>query len=255
LDLISTTNAKRRHSASLILTNCETLPSDEDTSQSSGSAFRKGCIRVRSQGNSIAQRHGRIEKTENAVSWGTIEMHSHVIELGDNPAVSHGPPITLGREITDSCKLSVDDYESSLEGRRSKRELILPGALREDWLRELGYSRKELREAVSVVKMIKVDRRSSAEDGKLWEKLRKWTHTHKQNLHVRDAKNDRRTSAKDGKLWEKLRKWTHTHKQKLHVRDAKIDRRTSAEDGKLWEKLRKWTHVHKQNLHLRDTAP
>jgi hypothetical protein len=112
-------------------------------------------------------------------------MHSHVIELGDNPAVSHGPPITLGWEETDSCKLSVDDYESRLEGRRSKQELVLPGALREDRLRELGYSRQELKEAVSVVKQIKIDRRSSAEDGKLWEKLRKWTHT--QNLHVREV--------------------------------------------------------------------
>jgi hypothetical protein len=213
LDLIATTTAKRQHTtpASLILTDCETLPSDEDTSQSSGSNFRKGCLRVRSQGNSIAQRHGRIEKTENAVSWGTIEIHSHVIELGDNPAVSHGPPITLGRERTDSCKLSVDDYESRLEGRRSKRELILPGALREDWLRELGYSRKELREAVSIVKMIKIDRRSSAEDGKLWEKLRKCTYTHKQKLHVHDAKIDSRTSEEDGKLWKKLRKWTRSN--------------------------------------------
>jgi hypothetical protein len=112
-------------------------------------------------------------------------MHSHVIELGDNPSVTKGPPITLGWEMTDSCKISVDDYESRLEGRRSKRELILPGAVREDWLRELGYSREELKEAVSVVKKIKVDRRTSAEDGKLWEKLRKWTHT--QNLHLRDA--------------------------------------------------------------------
>jgi hypothetical protein len=177
-------------------------------------------------------------------------MHSHVIELGDHPSVSHGPPITLGREIIDSCKLSVDDYESRLEGRRSKRELILPGALREDWLRELGYSRNELIEAVSVVKKIKVDRRSSAEDGKLWEKLRKWTHTHKQTLDLRrDAKNDRRTSAEDGRLWEKLRKWTHTHKQNLDLRrEAKNDRRSSADDGKRWEKLRKWTHTHKQNL-------
>jgi hypothetical protein len=185
LNLITTTIAKRRHTApeSLFLTHCETLPSDEDTSQSSGSTFGKGCLRVRSQGKSIAQRHGRLEKTENVVSWGTIEMHSHVIELGDNPAVSRGPPITLGWEMTDSCKLSVDDYESRVERRRSKRELILPVALREDWLRELGYSREELKEAVSVVRKIKVDRRTSAEDGKLWEKLRNWTH----NLHLRDA--------------------------------------------------------------------
>jgi hypothetical protein len=135
---------------------------------------------VQSQGNSIAQRHNdTIKKTENTVSWGTIEMHSHVIELGDNPAVSQGLPITLGWERTDSHKLSVDDYESNLEVRRSKQELILPRALREDWLRERGYSREELRKAASAVNKIKMDRRSSAEDGKMWEKLRKWTHTQK----------------------------------------------------------------------------
>lgn len=171
--------------ASFVLTDCETVPSDEDISQRSGSTFIKGCLKVRSKGDSMAQRHGRINKTENAVSWGTIEIHSHVIVLGDNPSVSHGPPIALGWEKIDSCELSVDDYESRLEGRRSKQELILLGALREDWLRELGYSRSELKEAVSVVKKIKIDRRSSADDGKIWEKLRKWTHT--QNLHLRDA--------------------------------------------------------------------
>jgi hypothetical protein len=191
LNLIATTTAKRRHTAlkSLVWTDsCKTLWLDEDTSQSSGSTHNKGCLRVRSQGNSIlAQRHDRIRKTESAVSWGTIEMHSHVIELGDSPAVSRGPPITLGWEKTDSCKVSVDDYESNLEGRRSKQELILPGALREDWLRERGYSREELRQAISVVKKVKIDRKASAEDGKMWEKLRKWTHTQNLRLNLRGA--------------------------------------------------------------------
>jgi hypothetical protein len=119
-----------------------------------------------------------MKKTESVVSWGTIEMHSHVIELGDNPAVSRGPPITLGWEKTDYCTLSVDDYESSLQGRRSKQELILPGTLREDWLRDRGYSREELKVAVLDVKKIKTDRKSSAEDGQLWEKFRKWSRAH-----------------------------------------------------------------------------
>jgi hypothetical protein len=184
-----TTTAKRRHTTpkSFVWTSSKTLCLDEDTSQSSGSIHNKGCLRVRSQGNPIAQRHDRIKKTESAVSWGTIEMHSHVIQLGDNPAVSRGPPITLGWEKTDYCKLSVDDYESNLEGRRSKQELILPGALREDWLRHRGYSRKELRQATSVVNKVKLDRKSSAEDGKMWEKLRKWTHTQNLHLHLRGA--------------------------------------------------------------------
>jgi hypothetical protein len=189
LDLIATATAKRRHTTpkSFVWTDCETLCLDEDTSQSSGSIHNKGCLRVRSQGNPITQRHDRIKKTESVVSWGTIEMHSHAIQLGDNPAVSRGPPITLGWEKTDYCKLSVDDYESNHEGRRSKQELILPGALREDWLRERGYSREELRQVTSVVKKVKLDRKSSAEDGKMWEKLRKWTHTQNLHLHLRGA--------------------------------------------------------------------
>jgi hypothetical protein len=134
-------------------------------------------LRVRTQRSSITKRYGSIRKTENSLSWGTIEIRTHVIELGDNPSVSSGPPVTLGWEKDDSCKLSLDDYEKSLGGRRSKRELVLPSEVREEWLRDLGYSREELKKAVSIARKIKIDRRSSSEDGKIWETLRKWTHS------------------------------------------------------------------------------
>jgi hypothetical protein len=139
----------------------------------------KGCLRIRTQLSSASRRYGSLKKPEKSVSWGSLEMHSHQVLLGDNPSVSAGYPITIGWKKDASQALSVDDYESGLAGRRSRRELAIPRNVREDWLLELGYSRAELRKAHTDVLKVKRDRKASAEDGRLWEKLRRWTHTMK----------------------------------------------------------------------------
>ena len=70
--------------------------------------------------------------------------------MSDNPS-SAGPPIGIGWRYNpkDTIILDLDIYECECEGnRRIKKEFIIPPYVREDMLREAGYSRNEIALAV-----------------------------------------------------------------------------------------------------------
>jgi hypothetical protein len=101
------------------------------------------------------------------VGWADVSIHSHEIELGDNPAVSNGPPVAISWLSFESRTVSIDDYEENKVGRRTRQEMCLPPHVRDQILKQRGYSRGELREAEEKVLLAKVKRRKSARDWRL----------------------------------------------------------------------------------------
>lgn len=133
---------------------------------------RKGCLKYRTQEQSLNDSRKQSPPTTlSTVSWSNVTVHSHAIELCDNPAVSSGPPISIGWKAFDTTTLPLDEYETAKPPPRDKNQMIVPRFVREDWLREQGYSRRDITEAVKEISKVKANRNQSASDGLLKERL------------------------------------------------------------------------------------
>lgn len=134
-----------------------------------------GCMRVRSQGQSLAHKYrtSTPSSEKKGVSWGTIEIKTHKAVLGDNPSVSVGPPLGIDWEVLCTQSLALDEYEEHRSERRGSGSLRMPRRERERLLMEdCGYARSDLKEATEQVNKIKQLRISSAKKSS-WEVLRR----------------------------------------------------------------------------------
>lgn len=93
------------------------------------------------------------------VSFSSVEVRQYERILGDNPACSTGPPLTIGWKFDEAktINMSVDDYEYDHGLNRDETAMVLSRQEREEMLLELGYSLKEM--AVSVRKNIRLKNR------------------------------------------------------------------------------------------------
>jgi hypothetical protein len=108
---------------------------------------------------------------ERKVHWGDVTISQHEIILGDNPAVSSGPPVTISWQAFDTVTLPIDIYEAGFaeqpRARRTKEQILIPKQLREDWIRQSsahGASRREIKEVVAAMDLIRKQRQQSAKD-------------------------------------------------------------------------------------------
>ena len=100
------------------------------------------------------------------VTFASTEIREYPIELGDNPSVSSGPPLTLGWTHMARHTASVDDYEAGRPHfRRALHEMIIPAKVRTDIL--LGsdgrVSLRAVQEAIREVNVTKRQRRRTVQ--------------------------------------------------------------------------------------------
>jgi len=144
----------------------------------------KGCMKYITQTMSLANEYGAdsgsrtaagngesSKKRRRSVTFRDVTVHAHPVILGDNPAVSSGPPVTIDWEAFHSAKAPIDDYEATKPEPREKHQMIVPRALREDWLHDSGYSRREITDASKEVLRGKARRQRSAADGVIRDRL------------------------------------------------------------------------------------
>lgn len=165
---------RRRRSRSPGSQSTAEFSSAELSCHSEDDAFlnrRKGCLKIKDQAGSVAATYGQ-EATHKTVSWNAVEVHFHGVRLGDNPACSRGPPVCIEWNAFESLALDLEEYEETKPETRSKHQMLLPAMVREDWLRNAGYSRGEIKEQLKEVLKIKESRHRSSSDGKLKEKLK-----------------------------------------------------------------------------------
>ena len=86
------------------------------------------------------------EKKQRYVQWDTVTIYTHVMELGDNPCVSSGVPVTIGWKAESIDTFSVDQVENVLceQPSRSKYQMCLPSSFRYEICRASGSSRSQL---------------------------------------------------------------------------------------------------------------
>jgi hypothetical protein len=93
------------------------------------------------------------------VRFGHVSIRQYPVIVGDNPAVSGGPPLSIGWEYDDEVTLDVVEYEEQRPPRRKGREMLVPTDVRTDRLREAGYSRAEIVALTKPVNLARSQRR------------------------------------------------------------------------------------------------
>ena len=85
------------------------------------------------------------------VSFGTVQIRSYERTLEVNPSTSSGPSVGIGWHYEELAQLAVSELESLKDneiGRKSAHQLILPRRVREETLRECGYTSQQIAKAV-----------------------------------------------------------------------------------------------------------
>jgi len=109
-------------------------------------------------------------KIRNAlVSFGTVEIRRYTRILGDNPSCSAGPALSLDWNHDDrlTTSASVDDFEYYRGERRADNEMVLTRVEREEMLVGLGYSKREIADAIRKNVNIKNRRRQTVNNLKV----------------------------------------------------------------------------------------
>lgn len=89
-----------------------------------------------------------------------IRLYNRI--LGDNPAVTEGPPIQLSWEYTQQDPKSIDEYESKRVPRRPRRHLVLNSNTRRNQMHlHFEYSQDDIDKASEGVKKIQKQRQLS----------------------------------------------------------------------------------------------
>jgi hypothetical protein len=89
------------------------------------------------------------------VGFSTVEIREYPIQIGDNPSVTRGVPITIGWDHCSSYKLNLDDFELVRPARRLKLQLKMESLDRIRMLKAMGYSRQDIQQEV---RKVNVDR-------------------------------------------------------------------------------------------------
>jgi hypothetical protein len=94
------------------------------------------------------------------ITWDTIEIREYARTVGDNPSCSSGPPIAIDWMYTDPLVLSIGEFEEYRPKRRTKFELMLGQAERQEMLLgEWGIPKRDVVNAIRNNTKVKNQRR------------------------------------------------------------------------------------------------
>lgn len=106
-------------------------------------------------------------QSRHAVSFGVIHIREYERTVGDNPACSSGPPISLGWGYIPTRMYKLEEYESAKPIKRTKRQFYLPASKRHDILvQEWRFTLDDIRKARREATYIQYCREKSAFSGK-----------------------------------------------------------------------------------------
>ena len=98
------------------------------------------------------------------VRFGNVVLREYEMTLGDNPAVSLGPPVCLGDKFLDADPLPMEDFEKTRAGKRRQPQshrLKLNYYQRYDILHQAGFDDKGIKAAEKGVSRTRLGRKAS----------------------------------------------------------------------------------------------
>lgn len=125
---------------------------------------RHSCMKseeeIETETETVTQKKNKKEK-KSTVQFSTVHIRDYSLCLGDNPAVSQGPPISLDWYYDNETWYDIDDHDKQEQGRGGGGGGVpccVPPTARLNLLKQLGYSQRELTKAIRRVEKSKKQR-------------------------------------------------------------------------------------------------
>lgn len=127
-------------------------------------------------------RSERPKKERKTVQFSDVSLREYHLCLGDNPAVARGAPITLDWKYKSDLRYSIEEFEesehcSARDGPKTIASLKRPSLERLHLLKNLGYSRREIKEATDDAEVIKKQRFKTRRQIERNEKIRNFLYS------------------------------------------------------------------------------
>ena len=104
------------------------------------------------------------------VSFGTVQIRVHLPTLGDHPAVTFGPALSLDWQYKEMPAVDLDDYESRRAPRKSSsKDLFLSSIIRRHVLLERGFTERDMERASELADTVKNQRAQSYSDSEFMQ--------------------------------------------------------------------------------------
>lgn len=183
-------------------------------------------------------RGSRTRASQNrGIKFGQVNIREYERVLGDNPAVTSGPPLSIGwRYAPEPIKLDVDTFESGRGLPRSSSEYLVPKAVRERILREHAeVSRRDIAATVRTINRHKQQRRKTVVNipmSSTEERLEKMKHGAKKVVGRRSS-----YIKEEARLWDKAHEVAMEKAKRLEDSIRKGEKLSSHEllrVGTLW---------------------
>jgi hypothetical protein len=177
-----------------VVDNANTSPKREENSLDNDTVTGR-CTQICSSSTLSIERSPSLKK-KSAISFGSVNIHTHSLILGDNPAVSHGLPLALAWDPEDSMTFSLDDFEIIRE-TRPKKPLKISCEDREAWLQEIGHTSGSFSRLAHEIFEIKSSRQQAKQEKiheKIHEKQQQVALLEYQLLSTFSLRGDRQTS-------------------------------------------------------------
>ena len=99
-----------------------------------------------------------------AVTFHSVDVREYGVEIGDNPAVSIGPPLAIDWLYMPKGSESVDQYENKRRSKRRSKKVGLGWNYYQRYaiLEKAGFSKKEIRDAEQSANRSRKQRKASA---------------------------------------------------------------------------------------------
>jgi hypothetical protein len=102
-------------------------------------------------------------KKKTAVSFSNVRIREYPIIIGDNPSILIGIPITIDWTHVREIDCSIDEYEAQKLERRTIVELRIPSKIRDDMLKEQGFSLIDRRNGMKAANIARQQRRRTVQ--------------------------------------------------------------------------------------------
>jgi hypothetical protein len=96
-----------------------------------------------------------------SLKFSQIDIREYPICIGDNPGGSSGTPLSIEWKHVSEVKIGVEEYESSRPAPRDHGSLWMKASIRDDILKRIGYSIKDIRTGTKPVNIERARRKST----------------------------------------------------------------------------------------------
>ena len=121
------------------------------------------------------------QKMKRKVTFGVVRVRIYSITIGDHPSCGRGVPITLDWDYQQLPPVSVDQFETIKKKFPRKKTLLLKAYKRQQRLLRLGYTGKQIQQAIQEKYKIQRQRRIT----RMLLPMYKWAESQRQNWFPR----------------------------------------------------------------------